>query len=436
MLFFDFPQSGLIVRAAVCVFLPCVQMDVPTAHCAYHCQEFLPCARPPPYGYCPALAAIGAPHPYPCGGLVPACHPCTSRARLPIHAPGIGQCACDRDAEHVLVGGAHNEEGAPAGVPGHCANVVVAAGSVEEAAGVPPRPAGSVRDGEDAVPPTPVLRSDATDVRPPEEGNVNAVQARRGGFDSIRGAPEPGWRTEVDRVLAQILNRVGGVEDAVVNVGEGIANIVQELQGRVRHASQDGRVESRSTTVRIDGVGVNHGPSTQKDWQQCVSQSKVGDKSERGTPPRRNDAHQLPEAVADRSAELKRPIVVDLDSVSNGSADDIQTTDARKRTTEAIVNRVHSHPRLRVVPCARKLLGVPGNARNEGATAGEEHNPIPKLPRYKDPPGYNDARDFGVSDEPSCSPPALQPKTHGVSGHVCFRICFMCLPRGRLESKC
>lgn len=116
--------------------------------------------------------------------------------------------------------------------------------------------------------------------------------------------------------------------------------------------------------------------------------------------------------------EPNRPILVELDDTSNHSGDNHAPVQGQIATPDSHVMRVHAQPRLRVVPCAKKLLAVAATTPSGETSADVSHPPTTMKRRYKDPPGYSDARDFGVTEEPFMKPPLLQPKNHGVSRHL------------------
>lgn len=256
-----------------------------------------------------------------------------------------------------------------------------------------------------------------------EAPDTGVCRNERGGETARRGVSQPGgpqpeytWRADVDRVLALLLHRVGGVETAVGNVATGVSNIIEELHGAGIHASKEARAHSRSTTVRLEAEWADAGTSNPNELQQLVSQSQVGDMAEDVTPPKRTDKDHPPQPVGRPSSQPKCPIVVDLVSISNDSADKDEDHDIRKRIPETTANRVHRQPRQRVVPIARKLLAVADSETDDDGDEGIDPTNNARNRRYKDPPGYGDATDFGVG-EPSCKPPTLQPKTHGVREH-------------------
>lgn len=229
--------------------------------------------------------------------------------------------------------------------------------------------------------------------------------------------PDPKWRSEVERMLALILTRVAGVEDAVGNLASGIATTVGE---KGRNVVNEANVQGYSSTVPLQDERVDVATSNAHAGRQCASHSNQGDTVEDCTTPLGAEIQQNPQPVQHPRTETNMEILVNLDTESDQSRD-IAAVECRKRTPESHAKRVHSQPRQRVVPCNRQLLGVPATTPNEDPTHVATPNPIQRAPRYKDPPGY-DATDFGVSAEPSNEPPLLQPRKNGVSRHPHFPI--------------
>ena len=151
------------------------------------------------------------------------------------------------------------------------------------------------------------------------------------------------------------------------------------------------------------------------EWQHCLSQSNAGDKEHNVRTPNGPEKGPPQQQRKPPGTEVIHPILVDLDNTSNQSGDNIAAVEQRRRTPESQLGRVHNQPRLRVVPCAKKLLGVAASAASGDTRADASPSPTLFTPRYKDPPGYSDARDFGATEEPTYKPPLLQPKNHGVS---------------------
>ena len=223
------------------------------------------------------------------------------------------------------------------------------------------------------------------------------------------------WRTQVDRVLAMLLNQVAGVEDAVGQVCEGIANIMGELEVMGRNASKYARVHSPSTTVHLEADGLNVGTSNLFEREQCGSQSNGAHGVDAVKTPECPTEQVQPEVERTPRKRMNSPILVDLDTLSNGSEEKTTPSEACDRTPDSRGKRVHCQPRLRAVPCARKLLVGASTVTIGDGGAGPHRSPTTYAPRYRNPPGYNNVTDFGASDEPYFKPPALQPKTNGVS---------------------
>ena len=252
--------------------------------------------------------------------------------------------------------------------------------------------------------PSPALREHELGPTPAPRANC-----QEGGRDY-----ESVWQSEVDHTLGFILQRVGRVEDVLASVAGDIANIMGELKAICRIVRDDAAVRGPSNNVRMQPPHTNVATSNPYDWQQCVSHSNAGDMVEDATTPLQQ--------VDPPGTEANRPILVDLENTSKESGDNNGTFGVRTQTPESHSKRVHSQPRGRVVPCAKKLLGVAANAGIGECSAGAIVSPTPYSNRYKDPPGYENVTDFGAPEEPYFKPPLLQPKNHGVRPHLIMDI--------------
>lgn len=213
--------------------------------------------------------------------------------------------------------------------------------------------------------------------------------------------PVCAWRSGVDRTLSLVLKRVASVEDAIVGVAGGIETIVRELK-------RIGRMVREDPALRPPGSTANPGNS--------------GDMVEFTTTPNCPDKEPVTLRLESTPTDANRRVLVELDDTSNQNADDEGTDGGEHQTPETHLKRVHAQPRLRVVPCAKTVLGVAATAATGETRSGATPNPIVRAPRYKDPPGYDDLKDFGDTEGPCFKPPLLQPKTHGVSRDLTRRI--------------
>jgi hypothetical protein len=224
------------------------------------------------------------------------------------------------------------------------------------------------------------------------------------------------WRTSVDRTLDLILKRVNSVEDSMGTVAGSISNIMGELEV-VGHLLREevGRIPPAGAS-HMQVPHTNAATSYPSGWQQGLSQSNAGDMAGAILTHNSPGKESPPSAVQPPGTEATRPIVLDLENISDESGDNNDENDLRNRTAESLIaKRVHSQPRQRVVPCAKTQLCVGGKAQNGETSAQEPPSRTARTIRYKDPPGYSNARDFGSGEEDTCKPPLLQPKTHGVS---------------------
>lgn len=244
------------------------------------------------------------------------------------------------------------------------------------------------------------------------------ISARTANCHACGQVQEAAWRSEVDRTLALILRRVARVEDAIGNVASGIASLLKEFKDGQPDVGRGARVLPTAATCHAEEDLLIFATSNPSGWKQCASQSNADDMVEDVTNPQCNQQQPCTSPIVPPCTESNLPNLVDLDNISNQSGDNNAAVGGRNRTPESVGKRVHSQPRLRVVPCARKLLGVAAEATIGEAIAGPSITKTLYTPRYKDPPGYDNIADFGGADEPQFKLPTLQPKTHGVSLHA------------------
>ena len=285
-------------------------------------------------------------------------------------------------------------------------------------------------------------------------------------INGIQGGQEPdqNWRTEVMSMLALILTRVTGVEDVVQGVVAGMATLARDRQGKGRNSSEDVCQQTSGNTVlvhdehneHVDVAAANPGGG----GQHCESPRNDGDMSEDTTTPMALDnqaksatgvSHKSDGnlALADTTqramekqstaatggshidkaengttpatggltvGEPNAALLVNLDSLTSQSGNSAPF-EVRRRPPRTTPRLLHTQPRMRAVPCARQLPCTPAAATNGEGRRVATPNPIHRAVRYKDPPGYNDATDFGVAYTPILKPPKLQPRTNGVSCH-------------------
>ena len=251
----------------------------------------------------------------------------------------------------------------------------------------------------------------------------------------VCGRPrDSAWRSDVDRMLSLLVKRIEGVEETMhEKVGKrieaveetmhevvgGMSNIMDELEVIRRHVCVDTGVQTMNNEVNVQARRVFVATSTPSNAQQCNSQSNVGDAVVDVATPSSPQKPVGPHPVEPLRPSTSRPFVVDLENMSSRS-DDNNATGVGKKIMDSPAARVHSNPRQRVVPCVRKSLGWAATAGKEestgthGAVTPVPPNPIPYAPKYKDPPGYDQASDFGEADEPSFKPPTLKPRKKGV----------------------
>jgi hypothetical protein len=207
-------------------------------------------------------------------------------------------------------------------------------------------------------------------------------------------------------MLELILNRVAGVEVAIGNVAHGVANIMGDMQVLGRNVFKDDRAQSHTTTVPIQHDMVNATPCTHSHEKQGASQREAGGMVEDGRTPRSTPNEPSSGPMEALGTGFDRPIMVDSDNISNDLADRNAPVNRNIGNPGA---RVHSQPRLRAVLCVRKLLVETTTETDAESSAAGSPTTDPHSPSHNDPPVNN------VTTGRPHKPPALHPKTNGVS---------------------
>lgn len=76
-----------------------------------------------------------------------------------------------------------------------------------------------------------------------------------------RGGSDSTWRTEINRQLALLLERVDLLGYAIDSVAAGVANIEGQIKGKGRNIGDDGRVRATNNNTRMEARRVNIAPS-------------------------------------------------------------------------------------------------------------------------------------------------------------------------------
>ena len=221
----------------------------------------------------------------------------------------------------------------------------------------------------------------------------------------------------MNQTLGLILQRVDRLQTAIADVCLGVANIVGEMKVMAGLVRENVVVRTPVTSNRNQHPHQHVPTSNLPEWQQCHSQTNVADMLDAEATPTCTKKQQPVQQSKGPGAEASRPIVVDLENTSTHLGDENESCELRTPTPGTHGKRIHSQPRLRAVPCTKRLEGVEATASIDDDSADDFPMRRQGDRMYRNPPGYENARDFGASEEAFYKPPLLQPKTHGVSAH-------------------
>lgn len=127
---------------------------------------------------------------------------------------------------------------------------------------------------------------------------------------------------------------------------------------------------------------------TLSNRQQCLGESHVGElPADFGSPtgPQNVSVQHTGEP---RVSGLGHPIVVDDDQSSHSGHGKAACGMRVRSRNSPIAARVHTHPRMRVIPFAQRILGVQSPARGGTATAEASPKWAPYASKYGKSPPY------------------------------------------------
>lgn len=201
--------------------------------------------------------------------------------------------------------------------------------------------------------------------------------------------------------------KVAGVEEKMEVVLKGIGDIMTELGGKGRQIANDVGVLPSDDTRPMPFERVHVAPSTSTESQRRVNHNNVANPGADKANPAKADQTSMPQTDEAHGTLSNHPIVVEVDgSSSSSSGKNKKPTEGSPNKLILLAASVHANPRLRVVPFVGRLavarqsmpLGHACKATGSGA------------PKYRDPPGYGNDRDFGSTTEPECKALQIEPK--------------------------
>jgi hypothetical protein len=208
---------------------------------------------------------------------------------------------------------------------------------------------------------------------------------------------------------------VAGLEESMSSALSGISRILSALSDMKRSISADGGPQQADAmNVSVPTVGPVAGTSTPPEWQVRARTQPDGEFTVGTGSQSKSQKESSAHTDAARGASFSHPLVVQVPSSSDSEENN---TPCRRVSTmeDSPAKRVHLNPRMRVAPVEVRL-GQSRPVNEKGPpSGGPAGSPQSRAYKYKNPPGYEDARDFGTTSEPRYKVPELQPRKKNVS---------------------
>lgn len=207
-------------------------------------------------------------------------------------------------------------------------------------------------------------------------------------------------------------NRIAAVEATMATVLAKVSAILLDTTELKRFLAREACVQTSIDMHDMPTTGIDAATCTPAERLECESEKveRVGD-GRTGQPP--SITQQLAPGggpVGSLGTALPpHDNVPSHSAAKNGGGE--EGSMARGRPA----NIVHNNPRMKVVPFESRLAVARTPACKEKAPMSVAAGKAPFVPRYKDPPGYENVTDFGCTSDSDYTVPNLQPRNSSVS---------------------
>lgn len=228
---------------------------------------------------------------------------------------------------------------------------------------------------------------------------------------------ETSGKPHVEKLLGNLEDRVAAVEVALGSAMGGISNILTFMSDIKRQLAKDAGVQSGGDVEGVILEACKEGasaPSQISPQQTHLGIDTVAGGNNLGGSQTISTKQSLPQTPMAPGASLDDPLVVcdDTSSQSVGRKRvGVRTRDAH----DSPAKRVHTNPRIRTLPVEGRLGVQDANFPKGKVAACLSEGHTARAKKHKDPPGQDDATDFGYTSDSELRLPALGPKSHSVS---------------------
>ena len=219
--------------------------------------------------------------------------------------------------------------------------------------------------------------------------------------------------------MTHLEKRLGILEEKFSGLEASIAGIMSEVCELKNHFARQGKLHRTDECTGLSCARVEAATSTPSEWRQCGPVQSGGDDAAdvgtHGNPQDPRSNTEIPLAIGDgaRGASFSRPLIVQ-DDASSRSADSNKKGVGPSTAVDSPARRVHANPRIRAIPFQIRLAVAPPCSPTTTTVVGPSNATPTRVPKYRDPPGYDDVADFGCSSEPKYELPVLKPRKHPV----------------------
>jgi hypothetical protein len=265
---------------------------------------------------------------------------------------------------------------------------------------------------DDDVPLSQVFRLGGPLVEGAEEEHGNEV-------DQCVGSSQP----HVERLLRVLERMIADVEATLATAMDGISSIMNSMVAIKNHLSLP-REAGAKTTGEVGGMRPIHAVVAAADPSQQRVHGKmdgVAHASADMRTPCNTMKHNLPHGQVARGTPSCNLVVLQ-EGMSSESEGNNKVRSRASLPQDNLTKMVLTNPRIRLLPVEGRLATYRPSYSKDKVVSSSSGGPSSRTQKYKDPPGYDDAADFGKTPEIHMEVP-LSKFTDNIVNASTFCIC-------------
>ena len=220
--------------------------------------------------------------------------------------------------------------------------------------------------------------------------------------------------SQTHKMLAMLDSRVAGVESTIATALGRISDILSQMCEKKHHFGVDGELRRSGHVVdmRMSPGAVCTATPTNSALRGTEQKDVGGVADVRSHSKGEKESVPVTARPRDASVAAARKMPADDDSYS---AEHSRRCARSSPTGEPPAKRVSRVPRMRAQPPQGNLAVARTPQSREKAARSDSTDATPTPPRYRDPTGYENVTDFGMTSPTKVTVPILQPRRHAVS---------------------